>query len=187
MKKNKGKKILFIVLILIAIAIAVYFFLFASVEKEVITEYTPEAEITEEDLRQTFVSLYFKDKETGKLKVESRVIDAKKLLNDPYQELITMLLAGPLDETLESVIPKGTTLQSTQLQNGVLHVNFSKEFLQDVEGKEQEEAIIYSIVNTLTELTEVNSVKFLIEGEEASGFADGEVTFEKNFVRDLEK
>ena len=100
MKKNKGKKILFIVLILIAIAIAVYFFLFASVEKEVITEYTPEAEITEEDLRQTFVSLYFKDKETGKLKVESRVIDAKKLLNDPYQELITMLLAGPLDETL---------------------------------------------------------------------------------------
>ena len=87
MKKNKGKKILFIVLILIAIAIAVYFFLFASVEKEVITEYTPEAEITEEDLRQTFVSLYFKDKETGKLKVESRVIDAKKLLNDPLPRI----------------------------------------------------------------------------------------------------
>lgn len=50
-------------------------------------------------------------------------------------------------------------------------------------GAELESATIYSIVNTLTELTEVNSVKFLINGEENRGFNDNAITFNNPFVR----
>lgn len=185
MKNKKLKVMLMLLLIIIAVGIAVYFIWESRTSKEVITEYTPQEEITQEDMRQTFVSLYFKDKQTGQLKTESRVIDAKKLLKEPYKELVTMLIEGPKDEALEAVIPKNTKINSVELKNGVVELDLSKDFIKEVKGKENEEIIIYSIVNTLTELTEVNAVKIKIEGKEGEGFEDKEVNFEKNFVRNV--
>ena len=48
---------------------------------------------------------------------------------------------------------------------------------------EEEKTTINSIVNTLTELTEVNSIKILINGEENKSFLDGEIDFTQNFTR----
>ena len=48
---------------------------------------------------------------------------------------------------------------------------------------EEEQNTINSIVNTLTELTEVNSIKILINGEENKSFNDGEIDFTQNFTR----
>lgn len=50
------------------------------------------------------------------------------------------------------------------------------------EGKEAEEKTIESIVNTLTELTEVNSIKILIEGEENKNLMMGKYHL-KNFYQ----
>lgn len=50
-------------------------------------------------------------------------------------------------------------------------------------GAEAESATIYSIVNTLTELKEVNCVKFLIDGNENCSFKDNCINFSENFVR----
>ena len=96
-----------------------------------------------------------------------------------------MLIEGPKDEALEAVIPKNTKINSVELKNGVVELDLSKDFIKDVKGKENEEIIIYSIVNTLTELTEVNAVKIKIEGKEGEEFEDKEVNFEKNFVRNV--
>ena len=41
----------------------------------------------------------------------------------------------------------------------------------------------YSIVNTLTELNEVSSVKFLINGDENKSFKDGNITFKEVFTK----
>ena len=49
--------------------------------------------------------------------------------------------------------------------------------------KEEKEKTIESKVNTVTELTEVNSVKILINGEENQKFKDGEIDFSQNFIR----
>ena len=43
--------------------------------------------------------------------------------------------------------------------------------------------MIYSIVNTLTELKEVDSVKFLINGEEVNGFDEDGINLTSEFVR----
>lgn len=63
-------------------------------------------------------------------------------------------------------------------------VNLSKEF---IEGNNQNsDAIklsIYSVVNTLTELNEVNSVKFLIDGEENKAIEGTDIKFDKPFTR----
>ena len=47
--------------------------------------------------------------------------------------------------------------------------------------------MIYTIVDTLTELNEVQTVKFLIDGEEVSGFEEDSIQLTNEFARtDLE-
>ena len=50
-------------------------------------------------------------------------------------------------------------------------------------GTEEESKIVYSIVNTLVELTEIESVKILIDGKEGLCFEDGQIDFKSPFVR----
>lgn len=136
------------------------------------TEYVPESEIEDIELRKTIVTLYFNDNETNELAKETRLIDSKDLLKKPYEELVKMLIQGPENSNYGKTIPEGTKLLSASFENGCVVLNFSKEFLENSGSDIQKINSIYSIVNTLTELTEVNSVKFLIENEETSGFSE---------------
>ena len=52
-----------------------------------------------------------------------------------------------------------------------------------INGEKEETVTIYSIVNTLTELTEVNGVKILIDGEEDKAFKDNKIKFTEAFVK----
>ena len=86
-------------------------------------------------------------------------------------------------EKLEEVIPDGTKINSIELKGDTLYIDFSKEFIDNhTGGEEQESATIYSIVNTMTNLTEVNSVKILIDGEENKAFNDNLIKFDDPFV-----
>ena len=42
---------------------------------------------------------------------------------------------------------------------------------------------IYSIVNTMTELTEINGIKILIENEENKSFKDEQIKFDEIFYK----
>lgn len=63
-----------------------------------------------------------------------------------------------------SVIPSGTTLKNLSLENKLVKIDFSKEFLNTTESNERKmiEAIIYS----LTELEEVENILIFVEGEQ---------------------
>lgn len=184
MKNKKFKIILIILALLIIIALITYFVLSSKKEKEEIAEYIPEEEISDEQMRQTMVSLFYKNKETGQIMPEARVIDVKLLLENPYDILVNMLIGKPKNEQLENCIPEGTILLDTAKEGDCVILNFSKDFVENQNGgKEEEEKTITSIVNTLTELNEVNSVKIKIEGEENCKFKSGEITFEETFTR----
>jgi len=160
------KKIIFIIIILAAlIALGFYLKQFISFNenKEPMQEYTPQEEISDEQFRKTFVSLMFKDKQTGELKEENRLIDAKELLINPYNVLIQKLINGPSSENLESIIPVGTKINKVELKGDVLEVDFSSELTKDI-SKEQKEQIIASITDTVVKLNEVNSVKITVNG-----------------------
>lgn len=133
------------------------------------TEYTPESEIEEVELRKTIVSLYFKNKETAEIAKETRLIDSKELLLNPYKILIDMLIEGPENSSFERVLPEEVTVLETNIENGCVSVNLSSEF----EKAEDKDFIIETIERTLKELTEVTSVKILIEGHEIQ--EDGEI------------
>lgn len=177
MKNLKNKKIVIIFSITLIIIIIGGYFAIKYVKnkksQETIDEYVPEQEITEEQFRQTIVSLYFQNKETKGLTPEARLIDIREIINNPYEKLITLLLEGPKNDKLERLIPENTKVLKTYMENDCVVINLSKEFLEYEKNSENvKNNIIDSIVNTLTELTEVNKVKILIEGQKNDNFKE---------------
>lgn len=186
--KNKKLFMYVGILLIVLIILGVGYIIINNIKdkkENIIEEYIPEQEITEEQLRQTVITLYFLDPDTYKIVPEARQIDAKELIIDPYKVLINLLIEGPKNEKLVKLIPEKTILNSAEIKNNILYLDFSNEFIDGQNlGKEQEELIIKSIVNTVTELTEVNQVAFLINGESDLGFPDGGLNFKGVFIRE---
>lgn len=183
----KGKKIFIGLIAVLLVGIALYFAIcyFTKEEEPEFTEYTPQEEISQEQERQTLVTLYFQNKETKVLMPEARLIDAKLLIQNPYATLIGLLLNGPKNEKLQSVIPQGTRLNKVELKGDMAIVDLSAEFIKGIKlGAEEESKMVYSIVNTLVELTEIESVKILIDGKENECFEDKAIDFKNAFVRE---
>lgn len=175
MKKNK-KRVIVIITLIIIILIAFFIFKNVSIEKnnnieDEYQDYTPQEEISEEQLRQTKVVLYFANSETGELETEIKIVDANTLLDNPYKELMDLLIKGPQSSSLKRLIPEGTNLHDISLENSCAIINVSNEFL-NYESEENKLKMINSIVNTLTNLKEVDSVKFLINGEQNENLSE---------------
>jgi spore germination protein GerM len=166
----KIKKIYFIVIGILLIILGIVLWSYYNREEKVInnsTEIIPEEEISDEQLRNTIINLYFIEKETGEIKIENKLIDAKILMNDPYKKILDLWIQGPINENLKNNISKNVKINKIKLIEDCLEIDFSEEFINEYSGTEEEKIkTIYCLVNTLTELTEINSIKILINGEE---------------------
>lgn len=166
----KAKKIYFIVVGILLIILGIVLWSYYNRDEVVINEsheITPEEEISDEQLRNTIISLFYINKDTGEIEAENKLIDVKILLNNPYEELIKLWLNGPGNEKLKNNCSKNIKLNNVKLERDCAVIDFSKEFIEEYSGEENEESkLIYCIVDTLTELNEVNSIKILIDGEE---------------------
>lgn len=138
--------------------------------------------MTEEQERQTMISLYYTNIETNTLMPEARVIDAKNLLENPYKTLTEYLIEAPKNEKLKSSIAEGTKINNVERKGDVVKIDLSKEFIENKSADEINLAI-FSIANTLTELNEVNSVKILIDGEENKKIEGTDIVLNKEFAR----
>ena len=174
MKSKKIVSIFFIALMIIIIGgvFAIKYVKNKQVEtKAEVEEYTPEEEITGEQARQTIVSLYFPNKETNELNPEARLIDIKEVINNAHEKLINLLMEGPKNEKNKKIIPEGTKLNKSYLEQDCVVLDFSSEFLNyNKEDESEKNNLINSIVNTVTELTEINKVKIVIDGNESQEF-----------------
>lgn len=185
----KNKKIVIIsVVVVIVIAIIIIVCCNMGVEKIenniVENEIIPEEEISDEQLRETTISLYFIN-ENNEITAEIRKIDSKNLLNNPYQEVMNLLLEGPKYNNLKSAMPEGVKVNSIKKSGECLIIDFSKEFIENqVDDVEMQGLVISQIVDTMTQFTEINSVKILIDGEENQCFKNGNIKFEQIFIRE---
>ena len=171
--KNKKIGIIFFIALVIILIIGYLLIQYFKKDKqeEISNEYIPEEEITQEQARQTIVSLYFPLKENNELNPEARLIDIKEIINNPYEKLINLLIEGPKNEKNKKIIPENTKLNKNYLEDDCVVLDFSKELLNySKKDKNEKTNIINSIVNTLTQLTEVNKVKILIDGKENNEF-----------------
>ena len=154
-----------ILLVIVALVLLVMQFIEINPENQISEEYTPQQEISEEDLRNTIVTLYFQEKENGALVQEGRLIDVKLLLQNPYETMIQMLILGPEASSYQKLIPEGTMLNKVELKADVLEIEFTKDFLNFTDDIHKQKTFD-SIKNTVTSLSEVNNIKIFVEGEE---------------------
>ena len=172
MKKNR-KKIIAIITLILIILLAIFIWNNISIENDVdeYQDYTPEEEISEEQMRQTKVILFFANSETGEIESEVKIVDVNLLINEPYKQIMNWLINGPQSSNLKRLIPDGTAMHDIKVEKSRAIINLSNEFL-NYDTEENKLKIINSIVNTLTNLKEINSVKFLINGEENEKFSE---------------
>lgn len=173
----KNKKIILLFVILLIIIFIVGFFAIKYVKEkksnEEMDEYIPQEEISEEQFRETIVSLYFPDSESNSIKPEARIVNIKQLIVSPYNTIIELLIEGPKNNKLRKIIPENTQLLKSSLENECLTLDFSKELLDyNKNNNNEKEILINCIVNAVTELNEVNKVKILINGETNDEFKD---------------
>lgn len=96
--------------------------------------------------------------------------------------VIEQLLTGPANDESYPTINPSTKLLSITVKDGVCYLNFSKDILTPVNNVTSD-VTIYSIVNSLVELSNVNKVEISIEGSKELKFRDKyELTtlFERN-------
>lgn len=172
MRKNR-RKIITIITSILLILLIIFIWNNITVENNVdeYQDYVPEEEISEEQMRQTKVILYFLNSETGEIESEIKIVDVNLLINEPYKQMINWLIKGPQSSNLKKLIPEGTAIHDIKVEKSCAIINLSNEFL-NYETEENKLKIINSIVNTLTNFKEINSVKFLINGEENEKFSE---------------
>ena len=75
------------------------------------------------------------------------------------------LLKGPIQSYHFPLIPAGTKLLNVETYENIVKIDFSQEFLENsLDTRILDEYIIYSIVNTLTDIPEIEGIIFKIEG-----------------------
>lgn len=126
----------------------------------------------------TKVKLYFANGNGDKLIAAYR--EKYYSTNIPMERFVVEeLIAGP-SEQLEGIYPvvnPGTKVINVMTKDGICYVNLDASFLTVVNNVSTEISI-YSIVNSLVELSNVNKVQILIDGEIPSNFSSS--TFERN-------
>lgn len=94
------------------------------------------------------------------------------------------LLHGPEGKGKQAAIPEGTKLVSVSVLDGVGFVNLSEGFLtQNYEITEP--VVIYSIVNSLAELPNINKVQIAVNGDSTITYRE-KMKLETMYERDLD-
>lgn len=122
----------------------------------------------------TTVTLYFASEEGNNfyLVPETRNIEVS---DDIYMETVRQLIKGPEGSSLYPTLPSGTTVRSVDITDGLATVDFDISIITDTEiphSSTTETLAIYSIVDTLTEFDDIDSVRITVEGMQ-SGEVEG--------------
>lgn len=96
--------------------------------------------------------------------------------------VIKQLINGPTELGMHQTIPDGTILLNVSKNAGICFVDLNEKFLEKMSGVD-DVIPIYSIVNTLVELPDINKVQFTINSQVQKTYHEGiafDVTFERN-------
>lgn len=107
--------------------------------------------------------LYFANKEVNYLSPETRKIPTS---DNVFFDVLKELAKGPEKSELIPTIPEGIEILGVTVEGKTAKVNFSSEIIDKYPvGSSGENYFIFSIVNTLTEFSDIEKVKFLVEGK----------------------
>lgn len=111
----------------------------------------------------TNLTLYFANKDGTELIKETREVHYST--NISLEKLvIEQLIEGPKKSGATATMPSGTKIISISTVDGVCYVNLSDTF-KNQSALITEEVLLYSIVNSLTEVTGITKVQISINGD----------------------
>lgn len=137
---------------------------------------------TTEFYQEANVAVYFAN-ETGDALLESNLKITYDGTVSTERLILEQLMEGPVLEGRQEVIPKGTVLHKVTVRDGICYVDFNEKFMEK-RSEITTEVAIYSIVNSLTELSNVYKVQFLINGAVRKNYQN--LDFSQTFERNLE-
>ena len=177
-KKRNNLKIIFILFILVVVVIFSYTIFNKFIvpiwerytEKPIITKEVP---YKEEEIKEVQpvpigemveVNLYFSDSQAMYLVPEKRKISQIPSL---ARQAVIELIKGPENSDLYSTIPEGTQVNEVYIADDIVYIDLSEEIFKNHPGGSSGELMtVYSIVNTLTEISSIKGVQILVEGNE---------------------
>ncbi len=131
-------------------------------------------EISAETTEYAILTLYFANTEQTDLAAEERVVEVNS--NQTREKtILEQLIAGPVEKDRLRTIPAETKIRDvTTTKDGTCYVNLSEDFVTKHNGGKRTELLaIYSIVNSLCELEQIEQVQFLIEGKKLDEWEGG--------------
>lgn len=113
------------------------------------------------------LSIYFANEEGTALLESHRQVGYNGNIS-MEQLVVEQLIQGPIEEEMEAgmyaTMPEGTSLLRVNTRDGICYVDLNEKFLEKPEGL-SEEVVLYALVNSLVELSNVNRVQLRINGE----------------------
>lgn len=117
------------------------------------------------------ITLYFATSDgTG---LVAKTVVAKYLSNVSLEQVVVeSLIKGPSEEGMNPVLPADTKLNKITVKDNVCYVDFDSKFITRMD--DQSLAInIYSVVDSLVELSNVDQVQFTVDGQVYQDPLDG--------------
>ncbi|MCD8365752.1 MAG: GerMN domain-containing protein [Clostridiales bacterium] len=116
------------------------------------------------NIQTSELTLYFASLDGTSLVSETQYVYYYSSNISTEKLVMEQLLEGPVSDNAQSAIPEGTGLISVSVMDGACMVNLDENFMNqnyDI----QESVVIYSIVNSLAELSTVDTVQIAVNGE----------------------
>jgi germination protein M len=126
--------------------------------------------------------LYFYHNATESYAAELREIPVSTDLATEATHVVNQLMIGPKQSDLTSYFPQGVKILKATVEDGICTIDFSKEIRRFAYGAEEELIIINLIALSVTELSGIERVAFLIEGKEVYTLA-GHASIKKPIQR----
>lgn len=139
----------------------------------------------EEEDTKVMLRLYFANEEGDGLIAVNRELSHNADVSNVSMEKIVLeqLIKGPANDETYPVISPDTKIVSATVKDGVCYINFDNAFETAINNVTTD-VTIYSIVNSLSELSMINKVQISIDGDSDNKFRD-KYDFSTVFERNL--
>lgn len=142
-------------------------------------------EKVKEENTKVMLRLYFANEGGNELIAVNRELSHNADISNVSMEKVVLeqLIKGPANAETYPVISPDTKIVSVTVKDGVCHINFDSAFETAINNVATD-VTIYSIVNSLSELSTVNKVQISIDGDSDNKFRD-KYDFSTVFERNL--
>lgn len=135
------------------------------------------------DVSKMEVTMYYGNKNGDKLVAQTVTVSCEPKCTIE-ESIMSALIKGPDSDKFLGTLPENTIVKNAYTRNGVCYVYFDKSFAENIFNV-KDDIMIYSIVNTLSELTYVNKVKLVIDNGNIKKINE-KIDISEPFIRNLD-